>query len=280
MGLFLRLQRYRLLKINGKLVMLQHGITKDYLSFWKPNIINLSLLIAGAKPEYEYFISKYGFNKDTVKYTGFARFDNLEKKESNNILFMPTHRIYLHNMSDKEFIKTDYFSKLNSLINNKKLIKLLNDNNLNFIFYIHFEFQKYIHLFNTNCNKIKIASINKYDVQDLLINSCLLITDYSSVFFDYAYMEKPVIYYQFDYKDFRKGHYEEGYFSYKNDGFGPIVSEEENIIKNIKLNINNRFKLEQKYIKKILIYFPIKDKNNCQRIYEEIKKLLTFSIKK
>ena len=43
-----------------------------------------------------------------------------------------------------------------------------------------------------------------------------MITDYSSVFFDFSYMRKPVIFYQFDEKKFRKAQYAEGYFSYKN----------------------------------------------------------------
>ena len=38
------------------------------------------------------------------------------------------------------------------------------------------------------------ASWREYDVQDLLMRCSLLITDYSSVFFDAGYMEKPVIY--------------------------------------------------------------------------------------
>ena len=273
MGLFMRLQKYHLLKLNGKLVMLQHGITKDYLTFWKPNIINLSLLISGAKPEYDYFISKYGFNKDVVKLTGFSRFDNLEKIKSNNILFMPTHRIYLHNMNDKEFIETIYYKNINSLLNNKYLNKLLNDNNLNLLFYVHYEFQKYSHLFNTGSNRIKILNICECDIQNLLINSCLLITDYSSVFFDYAYMEKPVIYYQFDYDDFRNGHYEEGYFSYSKDGFGKVLDNELDLLKEIKLNINNNFNLDKKYINKINKYFLVRDKNNNKRIYEEIMKI-------
>lgn len=44
----------------------------------------------------------------------------------------------------------------------------------------------------------------KYDVQQLLKESLLLITDYSSVFFDMMYMNKPVIFYQFDENQYRK----------------------------------------------------------------------------
>ena len=273
MGLFCRLQRYGILKNKGKLVMLQHGITKDYLDFWKPDDLKLSLLISGAYKEYKFLIEKNGFSKDVIKYTGFARFDNLKKIKSKQILFMPTFRKYMHFMSDKEFIDSEYYKYVNGLINNKELINLLVINDLTFVFYIHYEFQKYIHLFENNSSRIVIAKSDKYDVQELLINSCLLITDYSSVFFDFAYMEKPIIYYQFDYNEYRKLHYEEGYFSYEKDGFGPVVYKENDVIKYIKLNIENNFNIDKKTKNKVDSFFSFHDHNNCERIYEEIIKL-------
>ena len=235
-GLFLRLSKYNLYKSKGKIIWLQHGVIGNYLQYVNPHDTRISLLITSSKEERNFLIEKNGYDKNIVKCTGLARFDNLEKKESKRILFMPTHRIYLHNMSDKEFIKTDYYKNINGLLNNKKLNSLLNDNNLTLVLYVHSEFQKYSHLFITECNKIKIDNIDNYDVQELLINSCLLITDYSSVHFDYAYMEKPVIYYQFDYDDFRKGHYEEGYFSYMKDGFGKVCKNEMEVISPLKYN--------------------------------------------
>ena len=80
-------------------------------------------------------------------------------------------------------------------------------------------------------NSIIIAHKDDYDVQDLLIRSSVLVTDYSSVFFDFAYMGKPVIYYQFDEDEFRKNHYQEGYFSYREHGFGRVLKYENERLK-------------------------------------------------
>lgn len=273
-GLFFRLQRYGLLKLKGKLVCLKHGITKDYLPFFNPKDTNLSLLIAGAKPEYDYFVEKNGFSPDVVKYTGFARFDGLKKIKSKQILFMPTHRIYMHNMNNNEFIKSDYYQRINGLINNKNIINLLEKNDLTLVFYPHIEFQRYINLFSSSSKRIIIAGVNNYDVRHLLINSSLLITDYSSVFFDFAYMEKPVIYYQFDYDMYRNSHYKEGYFDYRKDGFGPICLEEKEVVNEMKNSIKNNFKINNSYFNNIKSFFIIRDNNNCKRIYEEIKKII------
>ena len=61
-------------------------------------------------------------------------------------------------------------------------------------------------------------------------------------------------------------------FSYKKDGFGKVVNNELDLVKEIELNINNKFKLDKNYINKINEYFPIRDKNNNKRIYDEIIK--------
>ena len=58
---------------------------------------------------------------------------------------------------------------------------------------------------------------SEIDIQNLLKDSALMITDYSSVFMDFAYMEKPEIYFQFDEDQFRSTHYAKGYFDYKKD---------------------------------------------------------------
>lgn len=51
-----------------------------------------------------------------------------------------------------------------------------------------------------------------------------MVTDYSSVAFDFAYMKKSLVYAQFDREAFFEGQtYDEGYFNYETDGFGPYA---------------------------------------------------------
>ena len=53
----------------------------------------------------------------------------------------------------------------------------------------------------------------------------LLVTDYSSVAFNAAYLDRPVVYYQFDRDDVVRGRAprRKGYFDYERDGFGPVA---------------------------------------------------------
>lgn len=264
MSIFWRLDKLGWLKLKGKKIMLQHGITQNYLAFMSKKIAKLDLFICGAYKEYEYILKEYGYTEKEVKYTGFARYDNLKSKEKRQILVMPTFRKWLNYTDD--FTSSEYFKKWNSFLNQKELLAYLESKNLELIFYPHYEIQKYLSQFKTPSKRIILASFKDYDVQKLLIESSVLITDYSSVFFDFAYMKKPVIYYQFDLKKFRKDHYQQGFFDYDKMGFGPVCTTENKLISTLK-NIENDDN------RNIDEFFKYHDFHNCERIYQEIIKL-------
>lgn len=274
-GLFTKLCKKNLVKVRGKIISLKHGITKDKILALNPKYTKVDLLIAGAKMEYDYMIKEMGFCAENLKNTGFARFDGLISKPMRQILIMPTFRKWIDYINDEEFKKTKYFSCFQSLLNNEKLINVLEENDMKLIFYPHQEFQKYLKLFSTKTSNIILASNKEYDVQKLLIESQLLITDYSSVFFDFAYMRKPVIYYQFDIKEYRENHYKEGYFEYERDGFGNTYYDEEKVVDKIIKYITSNFIIEEEYLNKINNFFTYSDTKNCERIFKEIEKLIS-----
>lgn len=80
-------------------------------------------------------------------------------------------------------------------------------------------------------------------MQQLFIESSILVTDYSSVAFEMAVQKKSVIYYQFDEESFFSGshNYVRGYFDYRQHGFGPVVINQEQLFDelNKKLNVDN-----------------------------------------
>lgn len=271
---------------NQKYYWLQHGITKDFLN---PKDVDYkhkrySLICCGSPYEVDFFKKNYGYNDNQAKLTGFCRFDGLIDKSSkyNYILIMPTFRKYLttkilnnkpSNSEEKKFIKSDFYIKYNELLSNNELLKFLKENNLKIIFYMHYAFQNYSYLFKNNENdNIIIGTREKYDVQDLMLKSKIMITDYSSVFFDFAYMKKPIMYFQFDDEEFRKAHYKRGYFSYKENGFGPVFKDINETIKYIKKLNENGFKMDKLYNDRLNDFFPEIDDENCKRIYELIYK--------
>ena len=190
--------------------------------------MNVDFFASGAKLEYDYLTSEYGHPEGVVQYTGLCRFDNLIRgnNPSHEILVMPTWRGSNYPQGDR-FYETAFYRQFQSMLDNPSLLRLLEERDLKLIFYPHIELQKELDKFKSPSERIVLASWRDYDVQTLLMRCDLLITDYSSVFFDLGYMEKPVIYYQFDKEEFLKYHYQKGYFSYEDHGFGPVVTTEE-----------------------------------------------------
>lgn len=261
-----------ILRLYNNRVFLQHGITVNDSKWIYYKNTRFKYFVCGAKREYEYIKDKFGYPEESVIYTGFPRFDNLYDNHINpkQLLIMPTWRNWLggNYVTDKQFMDTDYYKAWNELINSSKLIEYIEQNNIIVYFYPHQHMQKFIHLFNTTSNNIKIVDNSNKDIQELLKESQLLITDYSSVFMDFAYMNKPLIYYQFDCEEYREKQLQEGYFSYVDDGFGPVTTDMDSTIEYI-INIFNHG-LFQKYIDRIDSFFEIQDQNNSERIYMKL----------
>ena len=95
-------------------------------------------------------------------------------------------------------------NKWKELLNNDILKELIEKKDLKVIFYLHRNLQNHINSFKNINSKIILASWEKYDIQELLKSSALMVTDYSSVFFDMIYMKKPIVFYQFDEDEYRK----------------------------------------------------------------------------
>ena len=252
-------------------VFLQHGVIKDSHPYLASDIIDLDLFCCSAQRECDFIKKSLRYTDDVAICTGLARYDNLlNYEEKDYILLMPTWRGDLYQLSDDEFVKSDYYLAFQKILTSKKLKKVLDEENMKLIFYPHYEMQKFIHLFKSNCNNILIAEHEKFDVQQLLKESKLLITDYSSVFFDFAYMKKPLLYYQFDKDIYFKRHYAKGYFDYERDGFGEIVMEE-NVVSSIIKYLYD-LTMPEKYIHRVDSFFRYRDQKNCERIFNEIEK--------
>lgn len=260
--------------LKGHRIFLQHGVIKDNLTGVYYEKTHVSIFICGAKPEYDYINENFGYHQGEVKYTGLARYDGLhDMKLKNQILCMPTWRMFLKEKPFTEVEQSEYVTRFNSLINHPLLVSRLQEKNIQLIFYPHYEMQPYLSAFKSHSKQVIIADFAHYDVQQLLKESKLLITDYSSIFFDFAYMRKPCVYYQFDEAQFYGKHYEKGYFDYKSMGFGEVSANEDDLVNAIVSYIDNEFQMNSTYRERTDAFFPLYDRRNCERIFDEINKL-------
>lgn len=117
--------------------------------------------------------------------------------------------------------------------------------------------EEYVILFRAHYFIAKKAELTKHkgfvydvsgvdDVNDLYIISDLLITDYSSVFFDYANLKRPMIFYMYDYEEY-KNQVRDFYIDIK-ELPGPVVSSREELEEAIK-KLSSAFIPDDRYIK-------------------------------
>ena len=284
---------------NFNIIYIKNGIIKDdYSKIFNRFDCNIKLFSVSTIKEYNYLISsKFKYNKNEVVLTGMPRFDNLHKYNQNKfnlnnnkiILIIPTWRKFIKRYKNSlifkkihsdNFKNTQFYQFYNSLINDKRLIKMMKLYKYKGFLCLHYNFAaQYLDFEKNDVFEIKESC----DYQELIKQSSLLITDYSSIFFDFAYLKKPVIYTHFDYNEYRENHVPEGYFNYKNDGFGPICNNINSTISFVIKSIRNNNNLKIKYLKRINNFFTFFDDNNSERLFQQIAKISfikenTFSI--
>ncbi len=259
-----------LLKSNT--IFLQHGVLKDNISSWlNRSIINLSFFLVSSTKEYEStFKYPYNYDRNVIQLQGLPRYDNLKNIENKRqIIIMPSWRRDLTDKSYEYILETEYFKRFNSLINNEKLIEKAREYDYKIIFRPHPNVYNFIELFDEN--DYVTIDYKKTKFQTLFNNGSIMITDYSSVAFDFGYLKKPVVYYQYG-NDY---HFdiEESYFNYETMGFGETCKDEGELVDTIIEYLENDCAIKEKYSKRVNDFFKFTDKNNCERVHEAIKKI-------
>lgn len=189
-------------------IFLQHGITalKDVESYCgkKSNPDLIDTFIVSSQREKELVQSELFYPESAIKITGMARFDSLLKQTSfwhtypkrKRLLIMPSWRRGQENLSDEAFKKTAYYQGFMALLSNEHLQTAIHQSNLTVSLYLHNNFQKYRHLFQTP--GITILKTENENVQALMKSHGMMVTDFSSVGLDFALQKRPVFYYQFE----------------------------------------------------------------------------------
>lgn len=253
---------------NAKVVQLWHGVgIKSLDSIQEHGLFSgLRSLIRKILRNYDYFVasskenarrtidvfSTYGANENNILTTGFPRNDyffketfethqikkdmskqlNTDISDKNIILYMPTFRLD----SDERFS----FLSLEETQRNK-LQMILEEHNAIIIEKAHdseakdkVDSEKLI-----NQSIFPIFNDEHIDVQDILVASDVLVTDYSSVYLDFVLLDRPVIHFTYDYEKYineNKG----VYYDFDKISGGDLVFEFDELLKSICLNLENK----------------------------------------
>ena len=269
--------------VKSKTAFLQHGVIKDDISSWLNSYDkNLDMFLTSSESERQSVLDNdYGYSEDVVKVLGLPRFDYLEALEDKReIIIMPTWRRQYHGFKDDAFMGSSFFKRFNRLLNDDVLLSYLEENNYKLVFKPHPNLNKFLKLFDKDDRvDFDLNDLNnEYDgytsrrYNDIFNHSSLMITDFSSVFFDFAYIKKPLIYYHYDDDDYHFDS-ENGYFKYDSMGFGPVVNDHDELVNAIMNYVDSNCQMEEFFKERVEDFFKYNDRNNCKRVYKELVEL-------
>lgn len=260
---------------SAKVYFLQHGVIKEDISSWLHRYDKyLYLILTSTKAEYESFFAptaQYNHPKSVVQLLGLPRHDFRERLEDKKeIVVMPSWRRSLEHLTEDQFKDSEFYKTYNSLLNNEELIDFLDKEGYSLIFKPHHNLTRHLKYFD----KHPLVEFDygdkrsQHTYNDIFNHSSLIITDYSSAIFDFAYIKKPILYYHavedyhFDVKN--------SFFNYETMGFGEIAKSEEGLVNLVMNYINRNCEMKDKYKKRVDNLFEFNDKNNCKRVYDFI----------
>lgn len=264
---------------------LQHGVTKDNIFNWF-NQKKIDVFVTSTEAEYDYCVgpgpSRFG-NRE-VRLTGMPRFDDLlaqalplPEEEQRYVLIAPTWRQYFAGAAiagnlralNEEFMSTRYARAWSGLLRSVELKAIAEEAGATVAFMPHPNVQPYLDLFELP-EHVKVIRHADVDIRAILARSRMMITDYSSIAFDMAYLYRHVVYYQFDRDEFFGGRhvFTPGYFDYVDDGFGPVASDLDDVIKSVEAVLTGS--ADPAYGERMQRTFPLRDGRNCERTYQAI----------
>lgn len=256
------------------ILFLQHGVTalkRVHGIFGTKGSSPMTHFTTTSKFEHEIVVEYFGYEAGDAPILGFTRWDVLEdtsKKDERIILAMPTWRSWLEEKSAEEFKKSDYYHNYMRLLQSEKLAAMLKENDVTLIFYIHPKFKDYLSEFNVSGENIQLIPFGSEPLNEIMKKCSMLITDYSSVCWDVCYLDKPVLFYQFDYEMYMQAH--GSYLDMEHELFGDRYVDYEKLIDGIEEYIQNGFREKEEYRDMKDYYFEYRDNDNSKRTYEYI----------
>lgn len=260
--------------ISAKKIFLQHGVfgTKNITPIYAKwvNEFYTDLFITSSEKERQIAIVDMGYHDDEVVATGLARFESLFKNDlplKRQVLIIPTWRDWITN--NQIFEESNYFKRYEELLFDPRLKDFSEKYDMELIFCLHPNMQDYVHYFDNA--PVTIVKQGDRDVQDLIKESMFMLTDYSSVAFDFSFLHKPVVYYQFDRNRFLGKN--PSHLDLDNELPGDIAFDEDQVIENLFKVGENNFKMEDEYIEKADKFIKFRDRKSNDRIFEAIQNI-------
>ena len=268
-------------RVGARRVYLKHGV---HLS---PDAVKRSsggydLVLTVGPQETQALARTSGYTSAQLRQTGLARYDNLmPERPSRTVLFMPTWRRYLvpklFGAGDDALVAYEgstYQRFVHGLLASPALADALEQQDLTMLVAPHYNLAGLLRPEHLGSARLTILDGTTADIPHLLRSCALLLTDYSSVQFDVAYLGAPVVYAQFDREEYAAGHGGTSWFDAERDGFGPVVTTVGATVEAVAAYARNGFVREAEYSERVARIFRHSDHRNGERIAAAIDSMV------
>lgn len=267
-------------------VFLQHGVTYNDMSNWF-NVKSFKYIVTSARWETEaigHSANNYLLSRKSIAETGMPRHDALLAKKSradepDAIVIAPTWRRYLtdherHGNSMKkvkrdDFMDSNYAKSWHEFLVSDRLREMAERNKLRLVFAPHPNMQMYLDEFDLPDRIEMFRAEQGGAYQELFVSAAAVVTDFSSVAFEVAYLMRPVVYYQFDKDDIYQpgAHvYTPSEWTFESDGFGPVATSHNAALDALEQTLSGQE--DPVYASRRFDAFDFRDGKCCERLYE------------
>lgn len=268
----------RFIFLNKKTIMLHisHGIEcfkriliqkEDVPLLKRCNYFNCA-----SQYEYQIKADEWKIPDEKLIITGMARFDRLPANQPSvsmkRLLLMFTWREWLFGLTEEEFKKSDYFKATVGLLESKEFQALAAVQKLEVRVILHPFMKKYEDYFRKDGN-LSFFSFDDIVIMEEMKEADMLITDYSSISWDFLYMNKPIIFYTFDQQEFLSNR--GSYLDMDEDLFGYKATTQNDVLAYLVEIIESK-KYDNPYFNKASYYIDFFDQKNCERLANQLFK--------
>ena len=246
---------------NGNPLFSEKVLKRFSLYYWTASsekYIEIMNEITNA-PKRNFVITGYPRNDTFVTKPKNAIMEEMIKKYENHkfIIYMPTHRNFGHETIDI----TDF----------RWIDKWLHEKNIVMVYKPHFmELQNVLHM-ESEFTNIVLAKDQKIwgDVYSYIHYFDLLISDYSSIAYDFLCAKKPIVLYTYDLEHFKNS--DAGLWDFfESVPAGPFCYTWDEVLMNVeKLLSKDIWQEKREECRKL--FHPFDDGKNCERGYEAVK---------
>jgi len=273
-----------------RFIFLQHGVIKDDISRWLNNK-PIRMFVTSTPDEHRAVAgdeSPFTFTSREVKMTGLPRFDRLHELNRSTpesardlILVAPTWRDWLNDpikpgetkrAVSAGFAESEYALNWMGLLRSVELADIAKRHGKRIGFLPHFNLHEILDDLDLP-DYVERLSFDGGQAQMNFIRAAIFVTDYSSMAFNAAYLQRPVVYFQFDADEMALGGHtgRPGYFDFKRDGFGPVTTTVDEAIAAIRSIADHG--PEPDAAARAEAAFPFRDGKCCVRVVKEIERL-------